>query len=192
MNKADIGKKMFGGASTGAALGAVGGGIYGGIKAQQEVNTVPVDKVELRGYDKPVYESRPVAKEMHGIFQTTKTAEFPVRNTDGSLKMEHMPSRTVEGRGKPVFGEINHEIKEPYKAVQSHWLGNDEGFVNYNEFTSVKYDTVGTWTEPTVRFEHGVNVGGYILGYAAAGAVIGGIGGALVGLATSFFTGNEE
>ena len=178
-----IGKKMFSGAKVGAGIGALGGGIYGGIKAQQKINALPVDKVELGGYDKPVYETRPVAKEMHGVFQSTKTAEFPVRNPDGSLKMEHVPSQIIEGRGEPVFSERSHDIKEPIKAIQSHFLGNDEGLINYNEFTRVEYGKVGTWSEPLVSFDHGVNVLGNVLGYAAAGAVLGGVGGAIVGAA---------
>ena len=191
MNKS-IGNKMFTGAKIGGGLGAVGGGIYGGIKASQKINDIPVDTVELKGYEKPVFETKPIAKEYHTVVRTTKTAEFPVRNPDGSLKMEQVPAKTVEGRGTPVFGEKVHEIKEPIKAVQTHFLGNDEGFINYNQFTNIEYENIGTWSEPTVRFDHGVNVGGYVLGYAAAGAAIGGLGGALVALATSPFTGNKE
>jgi len=176
MNKS-IGQKMFKGAAIGAGVGAVGGGIYGGIKANQEIQKVPVDSIELRSYEKPVYEYK--------YFERGKSADFPLKNPDGSFKMETVPSETVSGHGKPVLYEVKHPIQEPVR-VRTYTRKKhsyEVGIGDYKTEKKVVYETTGSWEEPRVRFDHGVNVIGYVLGYAAAGAVLGGIGGALINLA---------
>lgn len=190
-----LGQKMFKGAAIGGGVGAVAGGIYGGIKANQEIKSLPVDTVEIKGFDKPMYETRTVGNNMHvnidfenpeysHVSSHRTTAEFPLKNPDGSVKMEHIPARTVRGHGEAVVSEVVHDIKEPVDAHTSTYGGSNFGDgVSVNQYTSVDYRTIGHWTEPVVKFETGVSMAGNILGYAAAGLVVGGIGGALVSLA---------
>ena len=191
-----LGKKMFKGAAIGGGAGALAGGIYGGIKAKGEINSLPVDTVEVGAYDKPLYETRTVANNMHvnidfdnpefsGVSSHRTTAEFPLKNPDGSVKMEHIPARTVTGHGEGRINEVVHDIKEPVGTSTSTYGGtgySGDG-VNVNQYTTVDYRTIGHWTEPVVKFDTGVSMAGNILGFAAAGAAIGGIGGAVVALA---------
>lgn len=191
----EIGSKMFTGAGIGAAAGAIGGGIYGGIKAHQKIENLPTETVTLPGYDRPLYEERYVGRDSHinidfsgdgysGAHSYDVTAKFPLKNADGSVKMEHIPSQNITGHGKAVINDKMHPIQEP-SGVRTHTnVGNNYGDgVNVNSHTTVDYKTIGYWKEPTVEFETGVSRFGHIMGYAAAGAVVGALGGALVAAA---------
>jgi len=165
-------RKMFKNTTIGAGLGAVGGGIYGGMKAYQEIQNLPVDRVELGGYERPIYVEKPIP-----FSHNDEYGQFVLRNPDGTIQMEYVSPKVVEGHGTAVSTQKTHNIYEPDQARVFH----DGMYLD----EVVDYKPVGTWTEPVVKFEHGVNVAGSILEYAAAGALLGGIGGALVTLAMS-------
>jgi hypothetical protein len=193
----EIGSKMFKGAGLGAGVGAVGGGVYGYIKAQGEIEKLPTETVTLSKYDQPLYEEKIVGKNIdvdvnlenlkegdtsgtHVTAYDVK-AKYPLKNPDGTVKMDHMPARTITGHGKAIMSEVSHPIEEPSNIGSYQSAGDNYGNgVGYNKYTTVEYRTIGHWLEPTVNFETGVSLVGNILGYAAAFAVAGGIGGAVI------------
>lgn len=189
----EIGRKMFSGAGVGAGVGAVAGGIYGGIQAQQKIEQLPVNQVELPAYDRPMYEDRVVGRDsytridfdntyMNGHSSHDVTARFPLMNPDGSVRMEHIPAQTIQGHGRPIVNSLQHPIQEPTNVTTHTNIDNYSG-VGINQHTNVSYRTIGYWQEPQVDFETGVSRFGHIAGYAAAGAALGAVGGALVAAA---------
>jgi len=65
MNTNGLGRKMFKGASVGAGLGAIGGGVYGNMKANDLISNPPVDKVEIGGYERPMFLQKTVGGKFH-------------------------------------------------------------------------------------------------------------------------------
>jgi hypothetical protein len=188
---------MFVGAGVGAGVGAVAGGIYGGIQAHQKIESLPLNSVQLPGYQQPLYEDRVVGSNTNfridftgenpygnGYSSYQVTARFPLHNPDGSVKMDNVAPRTVAGHGTPVRTDAQVPIKEPTGATVQTYVDDNGGTgVSTSSQTTVHYRTVGTYVEPQVKFETGVSTLGHVLGYAAAGAVLGAVGGALVGAA---------
>lgn len=196
MNK--LGKKLFKNAAIGGGIGAVGGGIFGGVKAKQKIDALPRDTVTLESYEKPVMERVKVGRnsftdgKYNGEPGTKKYADAPARNPDGAIKMEAVPEQTVEGPLKGRVEHRSHDIREPV-GIRSYRKKVEIGDVSYYKRKwRVRYGTVGEWTEPVAVFEHGVNVAGRVLGYAAAGMAVGATGGALVTLALETFGGEKN
>ncbi|MFP4499278.1 MAG: hypothetical protein ACLFQV_13800 [Vulcanimicrobiota bacterium] len=195
-----LGKKLFTGAAIGGGVGAVAGGITGGIIANQKIEALPTDTVELGSFKKPMFEEKVMGRDTNinldfegggynGVSSHSVTAKFPVRNPDGTLHMQEVPGRTVTGHGKAMVTERLHEIREPVGTEKSTYAGDNFGDgINVNSHTRVKYKNVGYWKEPVVKFETGVSRAGHILGYAAAGLAAGATGGALVALALDKIT----
>ena len=177
-----IGNRMFKGATVGAGLGAVGGGIYGAIKAQNLIDNPPVDTVEIGGYERPMFVERTVGGNFHfgwdGVDAGRVKATFPVQNANGTIKTEYISPQSETGLGKGSVEWIEHDILEPQVSRDINGSGG------LNTRTHVDYVPTGeTWLEPSVKFDTSVNKGAHILGYAAVGALAGGVGGALVAAA---------
>ena len=173
---------MFKGAAIGGGLGGIGGGAFGYMKAQDLIENPPVDTVEIGGYERPMFVERTVGGNFHlgwdGVKVSGSKATFPVQNADGTYRMEYVKPDTVTGQGKGSVEWVEHDICEP---VIDRDLNHSGGL---NTRTDVYYRPTGeTWVEPSVSFDASVNVAGHVLGYAVAGAALGGVGGAIVAAA---------
>lgn len=185
-----LGNKLFKNAAIGGGAGAVGGGIFGAIKAQKKIDALPTQEVNVDSYQRPVFEEQQIGEntmfdQFDEKYKEPIIARVPVRNEDGSLKMETAPERTVTGKGEAIRGSRTHDIETPdYLATRPK--------EDSHEYKVVRYRKIGEWEEPMIRFDTGVSRIAHVFGYAAAGMAIGATGGALVTLALDKLTGEEQ
>lgn len=194
----ELGKTMFGAGAIGAGAGFIGGGIYGVHKANQKIKELPTDTVTLGAHETPIMEERVVGNRtwvtvdnydydgdgntdssVPNIHTNQVTADYPLKNADGTVQMEHHPAKTVTDHGKAIVTEKEHSIREPYNISNNTYISEGFSCVDVN----VDYRTIGHYTVPEVRFETGVSKFGHFMAYGLGGAAIGGVAGALVGLA---------
>lgn len=166
-----LGNKLFKGAKYGAAAGGVAGGVFGALKAQEKLDAMPVETVTISQHQRPIYENR-----TYNVDNKLVKVEVPVRNEDGSLKMETVPERTVSGKGRPVINQTTHEVQDP--------IGADPVFqVKFDNEGNPITQKAGEWIETTVDFNSGVSRVKSALLYGAIGMGAGAAGGALIALA---------
>jgi gas vesicle protein len=199
------------GAVVGGVAGAGVGALYGAFKAQDEINKVPVETVTLTykeptyvskeigkiPEDKYVYNwgwftnidntpTKPVIKEV------------PVKDENGKVVYKEIV-KTFSGHGKPVVSYQTKEVKEPvflgwdqnviadthtrcheHSDGEKHCTSYVHGYwVRY--WPKITYNVIDTYQEPKVKFNHGVNVGKYILNGVLIGGVIGAAVGGVIG-----------
>jgi hypothetical protein len=195
----------------GGVVGAGVGALYGYFKAQDEINKVPVETVTLTykeptyvskeigkiPEDKYVYNwgwftnidntpTKPVIKEV------------PVKDDNGKVVYKEVV-KTFSGHGKPVVSYQTKEVKEPvflgwkqnvitdentycqeYDNGQKHCITYVYGYwVRYSP--KITYNVIDTYEKPEVKFDHGVNVGKYILNGVLIGGAIGAAVGGIIG-----------
>lgn len=207
-----LGSKLVRNTAIGAGVGAVAGLGYGAWKVHQEVEKVPCDTVTLSGYDRPVTQQVNLGTETRisadsgspywgsGAYSHDVVVNAPVKNPDGSLKMEHVQPREVTDHGKAIVGTKDVPVREPvnvhketvteighthpnsyYDSNNNYHEGSEAPYVNVNTYVRYNMNTVGHYTEPTVKFETGVDSAGIILKNMA---IFAGIGGAIGAAAT--------
>ena len=204
----EIGKLAFKGAAIGGGAGLVTGAIVGGIEANNQIKKVPLESIEVPEQQRPVYEEKYIGTETdthinyeNPLLSYTRTnneyAKFPVRNPDGSIKMETVPARVETGHGKPYIETTQKNITEPtnIRVSSSSWTETDtktDPYGNTQEYITgqyldqeIYYDNkiVGNYTLKEAEFVHGVNVGGIVMKnigiFTGIGVGVGAIAGAI-------------
>jgi len=183
------------GAVVGGVAGAGVGALYGYLKAQDEINKVPIETVTLT-YKEPTYVSKEIGKIPEDKYvynwgwftniDNTPTKpvikEVPVKDENGKVVYKEIV-KTFSGHGKPVVSYQTKEVKEP---VFLGWSQNviPDAHSNYywvRYWPKITYNVIDTYQEPKVKFDHGVNVGKYILNGVLIGGVIGAVAGGVIG-----------
>jgi hypothetical protein len=207
-----LGSKLVRNTAIGAGVGAAVGAGVGAWKVSQEIEKVPTDTVTLGGYDRPVMQKVNLGTETRisadsnspywgsGVYSHDVVVDSPVKNPDGSIKMEHVAPQTVTDHGKAIVGTESVTIKEPvnvrketvteighthadgyYDKNNNYVEGPERPYVDVNTYVRYNWNNVGNYTKPTVEFEHGVNTAGIVLTNMA---IFAGIGGAIAAAAT--------
>ena len=125
-NNTQKGKDILTGAAIGAGVGAVGGALYGYNQAQNEIQKVPIQTVEITKKE-PIFENKEIGKIPKDQYvpnswwwgnkiDTTPTepvyAKVPVKDQNGKVVYKEW-TETVSGHGKPVVSYETKEVKEP-------------------------------------------------------------------------------
>ncbi len=197
----------------GGISGVCVGALYGAFKAEDEINKVPVETVTLTYKEPTYVSKEigkiPEDKYIPNLgwltnIDNTPTKpvikEVPVKDEDGRVVYKEVV-KTFSGHGKPVFSYQTKEVKEP---VFLGWKQNviadentycqeyDNGlkycttyvhgyWVRY--WPKITYNVIDTYEKPEVKFDHGVNVGKYILNGVLIGGVVGAAVGGIIGAA---------
>jgi outer membrane lipoprotein SlyB len=194
------------GAVVGGVAGAGVGALYGAFKAQDEINSVPIETVTLT-YKEPTYVSKEIGKVPKDKYVYTKIdntptepviKEVPVKDENGKVVYKEIV-KTFSGHGKPVVSYQTKEVKEPVflgwdqnvianahthchtdSDGDKHCTSHVDGYwVRY--LPEITYNVIDTYQEPKVKFDHGVNVGKYILNGVLIGGAIGVAVGGIIG-----------
>ena len=198
-----LGHKLVKNSAIGAGAGAAVGLGVGIWKNAQEIEKVPTDTVTLGGYDRPIMDKVKLGTDtwisadshsqyFNGAYNHDVVVDTPVKNMDGSIKMEHVPEQTVTDHGKAIVGSKQVPIKEPcnvstgtttqigsYTETDANNNTHTYNYVDVHNYVNYDMKTVGSYTQPTVKFETGVNSAGIILTNVAMFAAIGGAIGAV-------------
>ncbi len=121
----------------------------------------------------------------------------PLKDADGNV-VYHNVTKTFTDHGNPVVHWETKEVKEPiFKGWNEETIADTDTYSYVDEdgnvhtyeeidgywhrfYPKISYKTIDTYQAPRVEFEHGVNVMGKVLTYAAIGAVIGGVTGGVI------------
>ena len=196
------------GAGIGAGAGAIIGGIYGGYKAEKEIEKQPLESITLN-WKEPIYKQEVIGKIPEDYYEpayggigwghSVKPTEpvirdVPVKDQAGNVVYKEV-TKTFTGHGKPVVNWVDKPVKEPHfegyheeTVADYDYYTDDDGNV-YRElrgywhyfYPDIRYQTIDKYQVPEVKFEHGVDVMGKVLTYAALGAAIGGVTGGVIG-----------
>ncbi len=121
----------------------------------------------------------------------------PVKDETGKVVYRNI-TKTFTGHGKPFVQWNTKEVREPIfngwdervvadydvetyvdSEGNTHTYQEVRGYWHYF-YPRIRYNVIDTYQVPDVKFEHGVNVAGKVLTYAALGAVIGGVAGGVI------------
>lgn len=211
-SQADGNKKAIAiGAGVGAGVGALTGGLIEHSRAVADVQKQPVESVTL-DWTEPVLASKNLGKIPqdqyqpggffgvfpHSVGQEDVVRKAPILKDDGTVAMNNM-HKTFTDHGKPVVRWETQDIKDPFlnpsaPYTQSIWEDayyRDDGqghSVRYVNGFWVRYSpnienkSLGTYQNPNVTFESGVNIGLRTFLGLLAGMGLGALSGAVLAL----------
>ena len=150
------------------------------FRANHQIEQQPLNTVTVPAHDIPMFDTRVVGEDRYTSIDTRHlrnsdsygsqvTAKYPVRNADGSLRMQHIPEQQITGHGKPLVNMNQRAIQEP-SDIRHNTSVDTSGKVDVHTTTSVSYKTIGYYQEPSVKWETGVSTFGQVMAYGALGA----------------------
>jgi hypothetical protein len=204
-------KNIVKGVVVGGAAGAFVGSLYGYLKAQDEVNKVPIETVTLT-YGEPTYVSKEIGKIPEnkyvpnwGWFTSTDNTptkpvieQVPVKDENGKVVYKEV-TKTFSGHGKPVVKYETKQVKEPVFLGWNQNIIEDTSKNCYTDsngskhcttithgywiryWPKINYNVIDTYEKPEVKFDHGVNEGKYILNGLLIGTAMGAAVGGIIG-----------
>lgn len=210
---------IYAGAGIGAAVGAVSGGVIEYTSASHMVEAQPVNSV-TETWKTPITQDQVIGKVPadyytpnnvygmipHDVGQRDITAPMPNTNPSGEVMWQNH-TQTFTDHGKPVVQWESHQLGRPflngysqsdmpdnssYQDRNGNWHTVQNG-TWHRYYPDIQYKDMGqNYQTPSVHFETGVSVGARTFFGILVGAMAGGVGGALVGVAAKKFMDKEK